>query len=104
MQHDFIQRAVKGVYNARAHLCVMCVCVCAHRAPPQSVGVGGEVLVEFFLHQIDQEGGEDQHQEADVPGSHQLLEGGGQFQNKSHVLDTFCSVFFAAVINKNMHS
>lgn len=45
-----------------------------HRSPPQGIGIGGKVLVEFFLHQINQERGEDEHQEADVPGSHQLLQ------------------------------
>lgn len=46
----------------------------AHRAPPERISIGGKVLVEFFLHQINQERGEDQHQEPDVPGSHQLLQ------------------------------
>ena len=44
-----------------------------HRAPPQGVGVGGELLVELVLHQVHQEGGEDEDQEADVPRRHQLL-------------------------------
>lgn len=43
------------------HTCSKCVYVAcvSHRAPPQSISVGGKLLVEFFLHQIDQEGGED---------------------------------------------
>lgn len=48
--------------------------VCAHRSPPQGICIGGKVLVEFFLHQINQEGGEDENQEPDIPGSHQLLQ------------------------------
>lgn len=45
-----------------------------HRAPPQGVGVRRKVLVELVLHQVDEEGGEDQNQEADVPGRHQFLQ------------------------------
>lgn len=44
-----------------------------HRAPPQRVCVGGKLLVELVLHQVDEERGEDEDQEADVPGRHQLL-------------------------------
>lgn len=44
-----------------------------HRPPPERVGVGGEVGVGVLLGQIDQEGGEDEHQEPDVPGGDQLL-------------------------------
>lgn len=44
-----------------------------HRAPPQSVRVGGELCVQLFLHQVDQERGEDEHQEPDVPCGDQLL-------------------------------
>lgn len=46
-----------------------------HRPPPERVSVGGEVGVGVFLGQIDQEGGEDEHQEPDVPGGDQLLQG-----------------------------
>lgn len=46
-----------------------------HRPPPERVGVGGEVRVGVLLGQVDQEGGEDEHQEPDVPGGDQLLRG-----------------------------
>lgn len=63
--------------------------LCTYQPPPQSVGVGVEVL-RFglsggvfmaghvhgdivLLHQVDQEGRQDQRQEADVPGGDQLL-------------------------------
>lgn len=59
-----------------------CSFVLAHRAPPQRISIGGKVLVEFFLHQINQERGEDQHQEPDVPGSHQLLQRTHTHQHK----------------------
>lgn len=39
-----------------------------HHAPPQRVGVCLELLVELVLHEVDEERGEDQNQEADVPG------------------------------------
>lgn len=45
-----------------------------HRAPPQGVSVGGEILVELVLHQVDEERREDEDQEADVPGGYQLLQ------------------------------
>lgn len=44
-----------------------------YRSPPKRVSVGGEVRVGVLLGQIDQEGGEDEHQEPDVPGGDQLL-------------------------------
>lgn len=63
--------------------------VLAHRAPPQSISIGGKVLVVFFLHQVNQERGEDQHQEPDVPGSHQLLQHTHTHTNTStHSIDS----------------
>lgn len=47
----------------------------AYRSPPKRVGIGGEVGVGVLLSQVDQEGGEDQHQEPDVPGGDELLRG-----------------------------
>lgn len=49
-----------------------------HRPPPERVGIGGEVRVGILLSQVDEERGEDEHQEPDVPGGDQLLgeEGG----------------------------
>lgn len=49
-----------------------------HRPPPERVSIGGEVRVGVLLGQVDEERGEDEHQEPDVPGGDQLLrEGGG---------------------------
>lgn len=49
-----------------------------HRPPPERVGIGGEVRVGILLSQVNEERGEDEHQEPDVPGGDQLLgEGGG---------------------------
>lgn len=44
-----------------------------YRSPPKRVSVGGEVRVGILLGQVDQEGGEDEHQEPNVPGGDQLL-------------------------------
>lgn len=53
-------------------LCVsVCVCVCCvgtHQASPEGISIGLEHFVVLFLCQIDQEGGQDQAQEANVPG------------------------------------
>lgn len=44
-----------------------------HCSPPEGVSISGKLLVIFLLSQIDQEGGKDQYQEANVPGCDQLL-------------------------------
>lgn len=62
-----------------------------HRAPPQGVRIGRKLLVELVLHQVDEERGEDEDQEADVPGSHQLLQADG---TKTHGRPTICLVQF----------
>ena len=48
---------------------------CAQRdhAPPEGVGKAGKVLVVVLLHHVDNEGGEDEDQEADVEGGDELL-------------------------------
>lgn len=46
-----------------------------HSPPPEGVCIGVEVCVAVLLCQVDKEGGEDQHQKADVPSSNQLLRG-----------------------------
>ncbi len=51
----------------------------AHRAegddaPPERMREAGKVLVVVLLHHVDDEGGEDEHDEADVHGGDQLLE------------------------------
>ena len=62
---------------------------CTYQAPPECIGVGVEVLglglasgvvgvghfhgAVVLLHQVHQEGGQDQGQEADVPGCDELL-------------------------------
>ena len=45
-----------------------------HQAPPERVSVGVEVVVLPLLRQVHQKRGQDEAQEADVPGSDQLLE------------------------------
>lgn len=50
-----------------------------YHAPPQGIGVAGEarlalLIHSVFLRQVDEVGGEDQAQEADVQGRDQLLE------------------------------
>ena len=46
----------------------------AHQPPPQGIGVGLKLLVLLLLRQVNQEGGQDQAQEANVPGCDQLLD------------------------------
>lgn len=45
-----------------------------YQPPPQGIGVGLELLVGLLLHGVDQEGGQDEAQEADVPGGDELLQ------------------------------
>lgn len=45
-----------------------------YQPPPQSIGVGLKLLIGLLLHGVDQEGGQDQAQEADVPGRDELLQ------------------------------
>lgn len=45
-----------------------------YQSPPQSISVGLELLVGLLLHGVDQEGGQDQAQEANVPGRDELLQ------------------------------
>lgn len=45
-----------------------------HRAPPECISVRRKLLIHVLLYKVDKEGGEDEHQKADVPGSHKLLE------------------------------
>lgn len=49
-------------------------CLHTHRAPPQGISIGGEFFVELVLHKVDEERREDENQEADIPGSDQLLQ------------------------------
>lgn len=44
-----------------------------YRAPPQSIRIGGKLLVELVLHKVDEERREDENQETDVPRCDQLL-------------------------------
>lgn len=46
-----------------------------HQAPPESIGVGVKVVILALLRQVHQERGQDEAEEADVPGGDQLLEG-----------------------------
>lgn len=62
----------------------------SYQAPPEGVGIGIKVLLGglgsrsisvhcvrgdvILLHQVDQEGGQDEGEEADVPGCDELLE------------------------------
>lgn len=46
----------------------------AHHAPPQSVGEGGVLVVGVLLAEVDEEGGEDEAQKADVDGCEEFLE------------------------------
>lgn len=50
-----------------------------HHAPPQRISVAGEARLALLVHgillgKVDEVGGEDQAQEADVQGGDQLLE------------------------------
>lgn len=84
-----------------------------HRSPPQGIGIGGKILVEFFLHQINQERGEDEHQETDVPGSHQLLQHAPTQYRRSHAFsvrisepappDVFSTRYFAVICSIDEH-
>lgn len=44
-----------------------------HQAPPERVCIGVKVVVLAFLGQVHQERGQDEAEEADVPGGDQLL-------------------------------
>lgn len=44
-----------------------------HQAPPECISIGIKVVVLALLCQIHQEGGQDETEEANVPGRDQLL-------------------------------
>ena len=44
-----------------------------HQSPPEGVGEAPEHLVLVLLDEVDEEGGEDEAEEADVDGRDQLL-------------------------------
>lgn len=44
-----------------------------HQAPPEGISIGVKVIILSLLRQVHQKGGQDEAQETDVPGSHQLL-------------------------------
>lgn len=48
-----------------------------HQAPPQCISVGVKMIVLALLRQVHQKRGQDEAQEADVPGGDQLLKGTG---------------------------
>lgn len=58
-----------------------------HRAPPECIGVCRKLLICVFLYKVDEKGGEDEHQKANVPGSHKLLEKSRrEFKSQKRVL------------------
>lgn len=56
-----------------------------HQAPPERVGVGVKMVVLALLRQVHQKRGQDEAQEADVPGGDQLLKGTGASEHLASV-------------------
>ncbi len=48
-------------------------CFRTHHSPPEGVGEALEALVDVLLHQVDEEGGEDEAEKADVDRGYQFL-------------------------------
>lgn len=45
----------------------------SYQSPPQSISVGFKLVIQLLLYRVDQERGQDQTEEADVPGCDELL-------------------------------
>lgn len=72
----------------------MCVCVrrMTHKSPPEGVGVRFKLLIVFLLRQINEETCKDQTQEANVPGSNQLLKRGDRLTlDREECVCSLCS-------------